>query len=34
MDLREKGICLQRLALEGKQGYTLDSARAALRSAF
>lgn len=26
--LREKGICLQRLALEGKQGYTLDRARA------
>jgi len=25
--LREKGICLQRLALEHKQGYTLDRAR-------
>lgn len=25
--LREKGICLQRLALEGKAGYTLDRAR-------
>lgn len=26
--LREKGICLQRLALEGKPGYSLDRARA------
>jgi tetratricopeptide (TPR) repeat protein len=26
--LREKGICLQRLAVKGKQGYTLDRVRA------